>query len=282
MTPRDTTLRFRPIAAGVVRTARRHAGPILAVSIAVSAVTVAAELAADHLLGGAGLTTALAGSLSTSMVSLLGAVFLSGFLCRLVGDTENGQTGHRETGHDTDGTRIRDVLRSLPWGSLILADLLAALIIVAGLLALIIPGLIAITLLAVVGPVIEIEHRHAVAGLRRAAHLVRPQFWRVAAFGTLPLVLANGIVAVLPDPSGTTGVVTTVVVRSAGEGILEAPVGLLLVELCYRLIAAERDAARPAVQPVGGIPGGAYPGCLPGVLTLGRRPGPAATGDGAR
>jgi hypothetical protein len=264
MTPRDTTLRFRPIAAGVVRTARRHAGPILAVSIAVSAVTVAAELAADHLLGGAGLTTALAGSLSTSMVSLLGAVFLSGFLCRLVSDTENGQTGHRETGHDTDGTRIRDVLRSLPWGSLILADLLAALIIVAGLLALIIPGLIAITLLAVVGPVIEIEHRHAVAGLRRAAHLVRPQFWRVAAFGTLPLVLANGIVAVLPDPSGTTGVVTTVVVRSAGEGIVEAAVGLLLVELCYRLIAAERDAARPAVQPVGGIPGGAYPGCLPG------------------
>jgi hypothetical protein len=294
MTSRDTTLRFRPIAAGVVRTARRHAGPILAVSIAVSAVTVAAELAADHLLGGAGLTTALAGSLSTSMVSLLGAVFLSGFLCRLVSDTEHGETGHgetghretghretghretghretghretghRETGHDTDGTRIRDVLRSLPWGSLILADLLAALIIVAGLLALIIPGLIAITLLAVVGPVIEIEHRHAVAGLRRAAHLVRPQFWRVAAFGTLPLVLANGIVAVLPDPSGTTGVVTTVVVRSAGEGILEAAVGLLLVELCYRLIAAERDAARPAVQPVGGIPGGTYPGCLPG------------------
>ncbi|MCW2911645.1 MAG: hypothetical protein JWL68_6434 [Actinomycetia bacterium] len=264
MTSRDTTLRFRPIAAGVVRTARRHAGPILAVSIAVSAVTVAAELAADHLLGGAGLTTALAGSLSTSMVSLLGAVFLSGFLCRLVSDTEHGQAGHGEAGHDTHGTRIRDVLRSLPWGSLILADLLAALIIVAGLLALIIPGLIAITLLAVVGPVIEIEHRHAVAGLRRAAHLVRPQFWRVAAFGTLPLVLANGIVAVLPDPSGTTGVVTTVVVRSAGEGILEAAVGLLLVELCYRLIAAERDAARPAVQPVGGIPGGACPGCLPG------------------
>jgi hypothetical protein len=288
MTSRDTTLRFRPIAAGVVRTARRHAWPILAVSIAVSAVTVAAELAADHLLGRATLTTALAGSLSTSMVSLLGAVFLSGFLSRLVsdtehGDTEHGDTGHGDTGHgdtghgdtgpDAHGTRIRDVLRSLPWGSLVLADLLATLIIVAGLLALIIPGLLAITLLAVVGPVIEIEHRHAVAGLRRAAHLVRPAFWRVAAFGTLPLLLANGVVAVLPDPYGTTGVVTTLVVRSAGEGILEAAVGLLLVELCYRLIAAERAAARPAVQPVGDLPGG---------LTPGRRPGPAATGDGAR
>jgi hypothetical protein len=143
------------------------------------------------------------------------------------------------------------VLRALPWGSLILADLLATLIIVAGLLALIIPGLIAITLLAVVGPVIEIEHRHAVAGLRRAAHLVRPHFWRVAAFATLPLLLTNGIVAVLPDPSGTTDVVTALVVRSVGEGILESAVGLLLVELCYRLIAADRAAARPATQPVG-------------------------------
>ena len=53
------------------------------------------------------------------------------------------------------------MLRSLPWGSLILADLLVALIVVVGLVALIIPGLIAITLLAVVGPVIEIEHRPA-------------------------------------------------------------------------------------------------------------------------
>ncbi len=154
MTSRDATLRFRPIAAAVVHTARRHAWRILAVSIAVSAVTVAVELAADHLLDRTDVATALLGSLSTSAVSLLGAVFLSGFLCRLVSDTEHGE-------HDAHGTRIRDVLRSLPWGSLILADLLAALIILAGLVALIIPGLIAITLLAVVGPVIEIEHRHA-------------------------------------------------------------------------------------------------------------------------
>ncbi len=197
MTSRDTPLRFRPIAAAVVRTARQHAWPILAVSIVVSAVTVAAELAADHLLDRVNLTAALLGSLSTSTVSLLGAVFLSGFLCRLVSDTEHG-----ETEHDAHGTPIRDVLRSLPWGSLILADLLATVIILVGLVALVIPGLVALTLLAVVGPVIEIERLAAVAGLRRSAHLVRPHFWRVAAFATLPLIVTNGIVAVLPDPAG--------------------------------------------------------------------------------
>ena len=263
MTARDQTLEFRPIATAVARTARRYPWRILVVSIAVSAVTVAAELIAGHLLDRVNVTTALLGSLSTSTVSLLGAVFLSGFLCRLVRDTEHGETEHGETGH---GTRIRDVLRSLPWGSLVLADLLATLVIVAGLLALIVPGLVAITLLAVVGPVIEIEHRTALAGLRRCVHLVRPRFWRVAALATLPLLLTSGIVAFLPDPSGTADVVTTLVVRSAGEGILESVVGLLLVELCYRLIAADRAAAR-------GVPGAA---------TRSPAPGPAAPGGGAR
>ena len=263
MTSRDPTLRFRPIAAAVVHTARRHAWRILVVSIVVSAVTVAAELAADHLLDRADVTSALVGALSTSTVSLLGAVFLSGFLCRLVSSTEHGSTEHRgteqegteheKTGQAADGSRIRDVLRSLPWGSLILADLLATLIIVVGLVALIIPGLIAITLLAVVGPVIELEHQPALAGLRRCVHLVRPHFWRVAVFATVPVLLANGIVAFLPDPSGTTDVVTTLVVRSVGEGILESVVGLLLVELCYRLIAADRGATRP---PALSVPGG--------------------------
>jgi len=255
MTSGDQTLRFRPIAVAVAHTARRHAWRILVVSIVVSAVTVGADTAADHLLDRADVTTALVGALSTSTVSLLGAVFLSGFLCRLVstsqhGASEHGKTEHGKTEPGADGSRIRDVLRSLPWVSLIVADLLAVLIVVIGLVALIIPGLIALTLLSVAGPVIELERQHAVAGLRRSAHLVRPHFWRVAALATLPLVVANGVVGILPDPSGPTDVVTTVIVRSIGEGIVESAVGLLLVELCYRLIAADRAAARRAAPPV--------------------------------
>jgi hypothetical protein len=198
---------------------------------------------------------------TSSSVSLLGAVFLSGFLCRLVSTTE-----HAAAGRGAGGSRIRDVLRSLPWGSLILADLLTALIVVAGLVALIIPGLIAITLLAVVGPVIELEHRHAVAGLRRSARLVRPYFWRVAAIATLPLLLANGVVAILPEPSGATGIATTLIVRSVSQGSVESAIGLLLVELCYRLIAADRAADGEAPRQISRSPA----------------PGPAAPGGGAR
>ena len=246
MTSGDQTLRFRPIAVAVAHTARRHAWRILVVSIVVSAVTVAVDVAADHLLDRADVTSAVAGAVSTSTVSLLGAVFLSGFLCRLVTVSEHGKTEHGKTGPEAEGSRIRDVLRSLPWGSLILADLLVTLIVLIGLVALIIPGLIAITLLSVAGPVIELERQHAVAGLRRCVHLVRPHFWRVAAFGTVPLLVANGVIAILPDPSGPTDVVTTLIVRSIGEGVVEAAVGLVLVELCFRLIAADHAAAAAA------------------------------------
>src|ERR1700733_4204954 len=296
MTSGDQTLRFRPIAVAVAHTARRHAWRILVVSIVVSAVTVAVDVAADHLLDRADVTTAVAGAVTTSTVSLLGAVFLSGFLCRLVtvsehgkpepGATKHGTTGHGTTGPEAEGSRIRDVLRSLPWGSLILADLLVTLIVLIGLVALIIPGLIAITLLSVAGPVIELERQHAVAGLRRCVHLVRPHFWRVAAFGTVPLLVANGVIAILPDPTGPTDVVTTLIVRSIGEGVVEAAVGLVLVELCFRLIAADHAAAAAAAvtaptaptAPPGGF--AAPPG---GLAECGRRGRPhlvVAPGEG--
>jgi hypothetical protein len=88
----------------------------------------------------------------------------------------------------------------------------------------------------VVGPVIEIEDRRAWAGLRRSAQLVRPHFWKVALFGTLPVLVASGLESVLPDPEGRSGIVIALIARSIVEGVLEALVGLLLVELTYRLI----------------------------------------------
>ena len=228
---RQPALPARSIAAAVLRTGRRHAGWILAVAIVVSFVVTAVEIGVDHLLSHAGLAAALFGALGSSGVSLLGAVFLAGFLSRLV-----------SAEHGAGPVRLGNVLRSLPWGSLIVADLLTALIVVLGFVLLIIPGLIALNLLVVVGPVIEIEDRRAWAGLRRSAQLVRPHFWKVALLGTLPVLVASGLESVLPDPEGRAGIVIALIARSIVEGILEALVGLLLVELTYRLIGT---ASRP-------------------------------------
>jgi hypothetical protein len=83
----------RAIAVAVLRTGRRYAGRMLVVSIAVSLVVTAIDITVDHLLSHAGLAPALAGVLGSSGVSLLGAVFLAGFLSRLVSTEHGGRPG---------------------------------------------------------------------------------------------------------------------------------------------------------------------------------------------
>jgi hypothetical protein len=131
-------------------------------------VTAVVEIVVDEFVDRASLPLSLLADLSASGVSILGAVFLSGFVTRLVGGTDDG----------SESVSVREVLRTLPWARLVGADLMVALIVVAGLIALVIPGLVAINLFAVVGPVIEIENRPVIAALRRSAHLVRQHFGR--------------------------------------------------------------------------------------------------------
>ena len=217
----------------VGRTARRYPARILAISVAVAALTTLVEFGVGDLINEGNWAEALFGSVCLTGSSMLGSVFLSGVLVRLTGVAEHGQRD----------PRIAATVRALPWGTLILADLLVTLAFVVGAVLLIIPGLVALVLFMLAGPVIEIEHRRAVAGLRRSAQLVRQRFWKVALIAGLPLLLANWLESELPEPHGAEDIVVALIVRSAAEGVLEALVGLLLVEVCYRLIAAERKTA---------------------------------------
>ena len=130
-------------------------------------------------------------------------------------------------------------------GRLIRGDLLVVFVVVVGLLALVIPGLIAMAYLAVVGPVIEIENLPAVAALRRSVHLVRQRVWAVVLLATLPTIAASQIPTTFPHPASTGSVLVFVGLR-AGEALAEAALALLAVELCYWLI--ELDAASPAAS----------------------------------
>jgi hypothetical protein len=103
----------------------------------------------DHYVNPSDALLSLSASLGSTGISLLGTVLLSGFVCRLAGATEHGWGAL---------TFLR-VARSLQWRQLIAADVLVVLAVVGGFLLLVVPGLGALTLLAVVGPVIEIEHR---------------------------------------------------------------------------------------------------------------------------
>ena len=141
---------------------------------------------------------------------------------------------------------IREVLVTLPWRRLVAADLLVVLLVVAGLIALVIPGLVIANLLVLTGPVIEIEDRPVRRALRRSARLVRPYFWRVALLAMVPIILVSQLEVVGPEPTGAAEILETLAIRGVAAGIVEAAIGLILVQLCYRLIALDAAATRAA------------------------------------
>ena len=175
------------------RAARCDPWRILAAAIVVSVVTAVLDVVANDLVDRTNLPLVLVTSISATGAATFGDVFLSGFLCRIVGDAEHGTLASQRPS-------IRQVAADLPWRRLIGADLMIALLVIIGLVALIIPGLIVITLFAVTGPVIEIERRPVFGALRRSAALARQHFWTVVLLGTLPLLLSDLLESQVPRP----------------------------------------------------------------------------------
>jgi hypothetical protein len=239
------------VLAGAARVGRRHWWRILIVAIAVSMITTLAEIGVEELITSDNLPWLLVAELAASGLSLLGAVFLSGFLTKLVGHSQDvdRRTGDRRAGDtsvDQDhGISIRYVLRTLPWGRLIGADLLVALLVVLGLILLVIPGLILFNLLALAGPVIEVENRKVIAALRRSTRLVRGHFWSVALLATLPVSVAGEIETLAPTPHDLGELLKVLAIRGLGEGLAEAIIGLILVQLTQRLIVLDGEKADP-------------------------------------
>jgi hypothetical protein len=222
------------------RAAKRDPWRILAAAVMVSVVTALLDILADDLVDKTNLPLVFVTSLSVIGAATSGDVFLSGFLCRIVGDAEHGTRAAQRTS-------IRQVAADLPWRRLIGADLLVALLVLIGLAALIIPGLILITLFAVTGPIIEIERRPVFSALRRSAHMARQHFWAVALLGTLPLILTYLLESQVPHPDRPGAILPFIAIRCIGEAIVQAATSLLLVELCYRLRAADQERAAAPV-----------------------------------
>ena len=192
------------------------------------------EIVVDHYVDPSDAMLSVGATLGSTGITMVGTVLLSGFVCRLVG----------AAGHGREPLTLAQVARSLPWWRLIAADLLVTLAVVCGLLLFVLPGLAALTLLAVVGPVIEIEHRRVFAAVRRSVQLARRHIWTVLLLATVPLAVVAELEAIAPDPHHTGEIAGFLLVRGLAEGIVEACIAVLLVELCFQLIDAEAHAAR--------------------------------------
>lgn len=128
------------------------------------------------------------GILAANILNLAAIFLVQGALVKAVEDVRDGRVdlGIAETfGH------VR--ARLLP---LAVAGVLATIGIVAGLILLIVPGLVLLTWWLVVSPAIMLEHRSVLDAFRRSRALVRGSAWPV--FGvvvlTLLVLLALGLV----------------------------------------------------------------------------------------
>lgn len=118
------------------------------------------------------------GLLVAVLINLLGPVVYAGYLDEAVGhEYFKGRKQHFGT-----------VIRTLPWGRLLVADLILILGTVAGLAILVLPGLVWMTLFGLVGPVIVQERHGIIDGFTRTFRLSRPA-WRMI------LVLVVGFIA---------------------------------------------------------------------------------------
>src|ERR1700678_1295214 len=106
----DQRISIRTTVAEAARAGWQYWRRILAVAVITSIITSLAEVLVEEFAARADLVTFFA-SLSAAGLSVLGAVFLSGFLCRLV--AKPGDTGKPDDA--AKALTIRKVLRILPW-----------------------------------------------------------------------------------------------------------------------------------------------------------------------
>lgn len=196
----------------------------------------------DEPAGIAVLAIAFAGA----SAAIFGLTFFAGALDRMV--------GARRFGHED--MPLRKVARTLPYGRLVVANFVVALAVEVGFLLLVVPGAIALTLLAIVGPLVNIEGHSVGEALRSSVRLVRPRFW-LAFFGVTVPVLIEGaserpITTAFWDESFLVGFL----VNAAFAIVVGATVGLLEVTLAHELIARDRleREPQPTPEPAGGLP----------------------------
>lgn len=169
-------------------------------------------------------------ALAGAAMSQVGTTFYAGLLDKVVGEFELGE----------EPEPIMQVLRTLPYGSLIVADILITVLSIIGALFLVIPGLIIFTLFAITGPVINIEQVGALRGMRRSAELVRPNFWLVLFVVALPLFIEHQVIHAVHAWVFDHEIYEVFLIEGITGMIIGSFVGLVEVNIAYALVARDR------------------------------------------
>ncbi len=218
----------------------RVAVPAVCVFVPLAVLDAAVDHATDDWQrseGGAPSLAVLALVLVSTSAGLFGVTFYAGLLEALVGFREFGRPERP----------VRQVLRTLPYARLILANIVVAVTVVTGLALLVVPGLVAYTLLAIVGPVINIEGLAVRAALRRSVRLIRPRFWLAFSAATVPLLFETWVEGGL-HRIWEVGLLAGIGIHAVFAVVVGATVGLLEVTLAHELIARDAEATRTVAR----------------------------------
>lgn len=191
-------------------------------------------------------TGSAAGFVLAEIVSTVAVVIFTGMVVELVLDVQDGR---RDSSPGQLLRAIRPVL-----GQLIPVGLVASIATVVGFAALIVPGLILVTLWSVFVPVIVLERPPGFGSLRRSRELVRGNGWQV--FGVLFVLYVLVIIIVsIADGAATSASTGVGIVVRVVLGVLSAPLGALAAAVLYfdlRAVSGEPFSA--GATPAGSAP----------------------------
>src|SRR5918998_3288534 len=164
--------------------------------------------------------------LATTAIGLIATYWYQGMVVEAVVDILDGRRDH------TVGSLFS--LATPFIGRLIGAGLLATIIIIIGFILLIVPGLIALTFLAVVAPAVVIDRVGVTHALRRSRELVSGNAWRV--FGVIVVLFL------------LTAIVSGIVNAIGGSASHDPFAGVAIADLIVRVLLTPLSAIAATVM----------------------------------
>ncbi len=202
----------------------------------VDALAAEVNLDALDLSSGIKVAALLAAISAVTATSLLGEVFYSGAVAVSLTHPEGGRP-----------PSPLEIARRLNYRRLIAIDLIYVALVLVGMVALIVPGVLFFVWFGLSGPVVEIENRTIRGALGRSFELVRRNFW-VVFFVLVPVELVgDGIAEAIESLVHSTlgGSLFAGWLAESASNILLAPFfAVAAVLLTVDLIAARDGAAR--------------------------------------
>jgi hypothetical protein len=181
---------------------------------------------------------------------VIAATLYQGMVVSLVRDVQDGRRD------SSAGDLVNQAMPVI--GPLILAGLISGIGIGIGLILVIVPGLILLTIWAVVAPVIVVERSGVIDAFKRSRELVRGNGWEVFGVVVVAFLIAFvvGLIFGLIGSAISSGAVTRIVFNVISSTLTAPITALTAAVLYYRLLGpggpaapAAAGAAEPAAVP---------------------------------